>query len=69
MRGREVEDRREVRRWPLIAPVLARRRNGGEGKQDAEEVEVWRPRGKPSGGSFGRSVVVAWHCRRRKKTP
>jgi hypothetical protein len=27
-----------------MAPVLARRRNGGEGKRGAEEVEGWQCR-------------------------
>jgi hypothetical protein len=75
-----VEDRREVNRQPLMTPVSTGRRNGGEGKRGAEEVEGWRcrfttgeeaqrPGGDPGGGSFGRPVVAAWHCRRRKKTP
>ncbi len=52
----------------------------GRGNGGAEEVEGWRhrftsgkearrPEGEPGGGSFGRPVVAAWHCRRRKKAP
>jgi hypothetical protein len=63
-----------------MAPVSARRINGGEGKRGTEEVEGWRcrfnteeeargPGGEPSGGSFVRPVGAAWHCRRRRKTP
>jgi hypothetical protein len=44
LRGREVEDQREVNRRPLMVPISARRRNGGEGTWGAEEVEVWRHR-------------------------
>jgi hypothetical protein len=62
-----------------MAPVSARRRNGGEDKWGAKEVEGWhrrftmgkearRPGGEPGGRSFGRLVVAAWHYRRRKKT-
>jgi hypothetical protein len=31
LRGWVVEDRREVSRWSLMAPILARRRKGGGG--------------------------------------
>jgi hypothetical protein len=62
-----------------MAPVSARRRNGGEGKWGAKVVEGWQhrfttgeeaqqPGGEPGEGSFGRSVMAAGHCRRRKKT-
>jgi hypothetical protein len=55
-------------------------RFGSKEKRGVEEVEGWQcrfttgkearwPRGEPGGGSFGRLVLVAWHCRRRKKTP
>jgi hypothetical protein len=63
-----------------MVPTSAQRRNGGEGKWGADEVEGWRHRftmweearrlgSEPGSVSFGRPVVVAWHCRRRKKTP
>jgi hypothetical protein len=37
-----VEDGLDVSQRPLMAPVLARRRNGGEGKQGAKEVLGWQ---------------------------
>jgi hypothetical protein len=60
-----VEDGLDVSQRPLMAPVLARRRNGGEGKQGAKEVLGWQrhfttgeearwPAGEPGGGSFDR---------------
>jgi hypothetical protein len=62
LRGWVVEDRREVSRWSLMSPILARRRKGGGGR-GAEEVDGWRrrfsigdearwPGGESGGGSF-----------------
>jgi hypothetical protein len=46
-----------VSQRPLLAPILARRRNRGEGKWGAEEVEGWQRLFTMCGGRRGGQEV------------